>query len=71
MTIPNFFLGFSGLEPAADVGDRVSGLLIAYLGFYYVSCARQELTHFFKLTVYVCFSVIIFFSIFVLLDFAK
>lgn len=71
MAIPNFSLVMFGLDEATDVWVRAMGLLTFYLGFYYMMCARMEIAYFFKLTVYVRFSVIFFFTAFVLLGYAK
>jgi|AGTN01.1.fsa_nt_gi hypothetical protein len=71
MIMPNTLLGISGLEPASDVWVRVTGMLIAILGFYYTLCAKQEITYFFKLSVIGRIVPSIVFTIFVLLGFAK
>ena len=71
LIIPNFVLEFHGLKPTSEIWIRVVGMLITILGFYYILCARQELTYFFKLTVYGRASIIVFFSIFVLLNLTK
>lgn len=71
MIIPNTLLAISGLEPASDVWVRVTGMLIAILGFYYTLCAKQEVTYFFKLSVIGRIVPSVVFTIFVLLGFAK
>lgn len=71
MIIPNILLTISGLEMASDVWVRVAGMLIAILGFYYILCAKQEITYFFKLSVIGRIIPSIVFTIFVLSGFAK
>ena len=70
LVIPNVLFGLFTLPDAADVWTRVSGMLVLFLGFYYIQAARKNLTDFFRWTVYVRTSVIVFFTIFVLLGFA-
>jgi len=68
LIIPNFILGPFGFKPTVDIWVRVSGMLLTILGVYYILCARKELTYFFKLSVYGRASIVIFFSVFVLLN---
>ena len=46
-------------------------MLVLLLGFYYLQAARTELTGFFRWTVYARSTVIIFFTVFVLLGYAS
>jgi hypothetical protein len=46
-------------------------MLVLFLGFYYTQAARKEMTDFFRWTVYLRSTVIIFFVIFVLLGLAS
>jgi hypothetical protein len=69
--VPNFLLGLFSLPSTTEVWIRVVGMLILFLCFYYIQAARKEMTDFFKWTVYVRSSVILFFVAFVLLGFAK
>lgn len=71
LTLPNILLGLFGLPPTNEVWIRVAGMLTLFLGFYYLQAARAGLTSFFQWTVYVRSSVIIFFTVFVLLQFAS
>lgn len=71
MTIPNVFLVLFGLDPATDVWVRAMGLLTFYLGVYYIMCARKNIIYFFKISVYVRLSVILFFTTFVLMGYSK
>ncbi len=68
LIIPNFILELQGFKPTSEIWIRIVGMLLTILGCYYILCARQELTYFFKLTVYGRASVIVFFSIFVILN---
>jgi hypothetical protein len=49
---PNFLLGLLGLEPTREPYFRVLGVVVMTLGFYYVAAARQEVTPFFRWTVW-------------------
>jgi hypothetical protein len=62
---PNLLLGIFGLPPADDVWIRVVGMLVGFLGFYYVRAAVGGLTAFFGWTVPVRLSVPVFFGAFV------
>ncbi|MCW1967580.1 MAG: hypothetical protein KIH69_005605 [Anaerolineae bacterium] len=68
---PNTLLGMFSLPPTPEVWIRVVGMLVLFLGVYYVQAARQEMKAFFGSTVYVRASVIVFFTAFVLLGFAS
>jgi hypothetical protein len=63
---PNLVLGTFGMPPAGDVWIRVVGMLVGFLGFYYVRAAAGGLTAFFGWTVPVRLSVPVFFGAFVL-----
>lgn len=71
LVVPNFLLGMFFLPSTADVWIRVVGMLLLFLGFYYVQAARKEMTDFFQWTVYVRPTVILFFTVFVLLGYAS
>lgn len=71
LVAPNVLLGMLFLPDATDVWVRVVGMLVLFLGFYYGQAARKNLTDFFQWTVYVRTTVIVFFTIFVLLGFAN
>jgi len=70
MVVPNFLLGTFSLPGTTEVWVRVTGMLALFLGFYYTQAARKEMTDFFRWTVYVRSTVILFFTAFVLLGFA-
>ena len=71
LVVPNFLLGMFVLPSTTEVWIRVAGMLVLFLGFYYIQAARKEMTDFFRWTVYVRPTVIVFFAAFVLLGFAS
>jgi uncharacterized membrane protein len=71
LVAPNFLLGMFGLPSTTEVWIRIVGMLVLFLGFYYTQAARKEMTDFFRWTVYLRSTVIIFFVVFVLLGFAS
>jgi hypothetical protein len=71
LAVPNILLGMFFLPPTTEVWIRVSGMLVLFLGFYYIQAARHELTDFFRWTVYARSTVIVFFTAFVVLGFAS
>jgi hypothetical protein len=71
LVVPNFLLGLFSLPSTTEVGIRVAGMLVLFLGIYYTLAGRNEMANFFQWTVYVRSSVILFFIAFVLLDFVK
>jgi len=58
-------------SPTDEVWIRVVGMLVLFLSFYYTQAARKELTDFFRWTIYVRFSVVVFFTAFVMVGLAK
>ncbi len=68
---PNVLLGMFDLPETSEVWIRVVGMLAGYIGFYYIQAARQELTTFFRLTVYTRSTAILFFAAFVWLGYAE
>ncbi len=71
LVAPNFLLGMFALTSTTEVWIRVVGMLVLFLGFYYTQAARKEMTDFFRWTVYLRSTVIVFFAVFVLLGFAS
>ncbi len=71
LVAPNFLLGMFVLPSTTEVWIRVAGMLVLFLGYYYIQAARKEMTDFFRWTVYVRPTVIVFFAAFVLLGFAS
>jgi len=68
LVVPNFLFGMFAIPSTTEVWIRVVGMLVLFLGFYYTQAARKEMTDFFRWTVYLRSTVIIFFVVFVLLD---
>lgn len=67
---PNSLLELFGLPRASDVWIRVVGMLVAFLGVYYVRASAAGLAAFFAWTVPVRLSVLVFFGAFVVLGMA-
>lgn len=62
---PNLLLAAFGVAPTGEVWIRVVGMLLGFLGVYYLQAARAGLTAFFGWTVPVRLSVPVFFAVFV------
>ena len=71
LVAPNFLLGIFFLPSTTEVWIRVVGMLVLFLGFFYLQAARKALTDFFRWTMYPRSTVILFFVAFVLLGFAR
>ena len=71
LIVPNFLIGIFGLPITTKVWIRIVGMLVLFLGFYYLQAARKEMTDFFRWTVYLRSTVIIFFVVFVLRGFTS
>jgi hypothetical protein len=70
VVVPNLLLTLFTVPATSEVWIRVAGMLVLFLGVYYVQAARKEMTDFMRWTVYLRSSVIAFFIAFVLLGFA-
>lgn len=70
MVTPNTLLALLGLPSTREVWIRVIGVLVLILGYYFIQAARKGLTDFFRWTVYVRSSLILFLTAFVILGFA-
>lgn len=62
---PNLLLGIFGFALTEEVWIRVVGLLVLYLGIYYVLAGRNDILPFISATVPVRASVLVFFAVFV------
>jgi len=71
LVTPNVLLGIFGFEPTSEVWVRIVGMLIVFLGYYYLSAARGEVTPFMRWSVHARPFVIVFFAVFVALGWAK
>ena len=70
-TVPNTLLGWFGLPPTDEVWIRVVAMLVLILGCYDTLAARAELTPFFRWSVRLRASVIVFFAVFVALGLVR
>lgn len=68
---PNVMLRLFELAETSEVWIRVVGMLVGYLGFYYVMAARKGMAEFIRLSVYTRSTALIFFVGFVLLGFVE
>ena len=71
LIVPNVLLSLLSVPETSEVWVRVVGMLALVLGFYYATAARNELTPFFRATVYGRTSVLFFFVGFVVLEMAQ
>jgi hypothetical protein len=67
---PNVLLSWFGVPPTIEIWIRVVGMLVLLLGSYYLLAATSELRAFFRWSVPIRASVMIFFAVFVLLGLA-
>jgi hypothetical protein len=67
---PNGVLDLFGVAPTVEVWIRVTGMLVLILGAYDILAALAELREFFRWSVPLRASVVVFFSVFVLLGYA-
>lgn len=65
MLVPAVLLSPLGLPAPADAWGRVAGMLVCFLGIYYLVGARAELLSFMRASVWVRASVIVFLGAFV------
>jgi hypothetical protein len=70
VVVPNALLTVFGIPETGEVWIRVVGMLVVFLGLYYVVGARNELVPFMRATVYGRFGVLTFFIAFVALGLA-
>ena len=70
---PNVLLKIFNIPETSEVWIRVVGMLVLIIGYYYVRAAINEegLTKFFRWTIYARSSVVVFFIVFVLLNYIK
>lgn len=62
---PALLLNPLGLPPPTDAWARVAGMLVAFLGVYYLVAARAELLSFLRASVWLRASVIVWFGVLV------
>lgn len=66
LLVPNLLLGLFQIPPTSEVWIRVVGMLVTFLGVYYVVAARAELRPFIIWSARLRASVFLFFGAFVL-----
>ena len=71
LTAPNLLLRIFGFEPTTEVWVRIVGMLVVFLGYYYLSAARGEVVPFMRWSVQARPFVIVFFAVFVALGWTK
>lgn len=69
--VPNAFLSVFGLPATSEVWIRVMAMLLVFLGCYDILSARAELKPFFRWSVPIRASVILFFAGFVALEMVR
>ena len=68
---PNMLLSMFGFEPTTEVWIRILGAVVFAIGIYYVFTAPTNNETFLKVTVYARTSIMAWFTLFVLLSWAK
>jgi len=68
---PNVLLRIFGLPEVNDVWIRVVGMMLVLFAYYDIQAARKNVTDYFRWSVVARGSVIIFFGVFVILDWVK
>jgi len=71
LIVPNVLLSIFGIPETTEVWIRVVGMLVLILALYYFQMARDNNRVFFQTSVYGRASVIVFFTVFVALGYAK
>jgi len=67
LIIPNILLNSLGIEPTNEVWIRLSGILLMAISVYYILGAKYELIVIMQATAFIRFTIIFFFTAFVLL----
>ncbi len=71
LAAPNWLLGLFDIAPTTEVWIRVVGMLVLFLGVYYVSAARANFLPILEASVRVRIAVPLFFAAFVALGWAE
>jgi hypothetical protein len=71
LAFPNVLLGLVGYPTTEEVWLRVLGVVTVILGYYYSVAARNELTSFFRASVFARPLLVVFFIAFVALGIAE
>lgn len=65
LILPNLLLSILGIPPSDEVWIRILGMMVLFIGYYYIVAARKEIKEFFNATVRVrlvcltCFIILI------------
>ena len=70
LLVPGLILPLVGMAAPSDVWVHVLGMTVLFLGFYYIQMGRNELTQFFRWSVYIRLSIPVIFVVFVLVGWA-
>lgn len=70
LLMPNTMLDLFGLPPTTEPWIRIVAMLLLILAYYYIQTARNGIKTFFRFTVHARASVVVFFTVFILLDIA-
>ena len=68
LLVPNVLLNSLGIEHTSEVWIRLAGILLSAIAVYYILAAKYELIVIMKATAFIRFSIIFFFTAFVLLQ---
>lgn len=68
---PNVLLNSLGIEPTTEVWIRLAGILLMAIAVYYILAAKYELIVIMKATAFIRFTIIFFFTAFVLMKMAS
>ena len=71
LVAPNFLLGLFFFPGTTEPWIRVVGVLALVVAYYDIQAGRKEITEFFKLSVHIRLTPIIFFTILVLLGYTR
>jgi uncharacterized membrane protein len=71
LVAPNPLLTLFGFEPTTEIFVRIVGTLVVFLGYYYLSAARDESAAFMRWTVQARPFLIVFFGAFVAFGWTK
>ena len=66
LLVPNMVLGLFNVPPTSEVWIRIVGMLVFFLGIYYLAAARSELRPFMVWSARLRASVMLFFGAFVI-----
>jgi hypothetical protein len=69
-TFPNALLGIFQMPETSEVWIRVVGVLVFSIGIYYVVMARSNHTLFLTITVFIRLSILLWFMVFVFINWA-